>query len=75
MLLRSPIRRLQDLVAAPPLDVGTVASVSGGIATVDLVGGGSVNARGAATVGQQVYVRGGVIEGVAPSLSVDLIEV
>ena len=75
MLLRSPFRRLQDLVAAPPLDVGDVTAVSGGLATVTLVGGGTVNARGAATVGQRVYVRGGVIEGPAPALPVDLVEV
>lgn len=75
MLLRSPIRRLQDLVATPPLDVGDVASVSGGMATITLLGGGSVNARGVATVGQRVFVRGDVIEGIAPSLPVDTVEV
>lgn len=75
MLLRSPIRRLQDLVANPPLEVGDVSVVSGGLATVDLIGGGTVHARGDATVGQRVYVRGDVIEGVAPTLSVELVEV
>lgn len=75
MLLRSPLRRLQDLVAAPPLDVGNVTAVVGGLATVVLAGGGTINARGAAVVGQRVYVRGDVIEGVAPALPVDLVEI
>jgi hypothetical protein len=75
MLLRNPTRRLLDLVGNPPLEVGEVTAVSGGIATVTLQGGGTVNARGAASVSQRVYVRGGVIEGTAPSLPLDLVEV
>lgn len=75
MLLRSPVRRLQDLVASPPLEVGDVSAVADGIATLTLVGGGVVHARGAATVGQRVYVRGQVIEGVAPVLPTELVEV
>lgn len=75
MLLRSPIRRLQDLVASPPTEVGDIASFTDGIARVNLVGGGFVNARGVGTAGQRVYVRGGVIEGPAPSLPVDTVEV
>jgi hypothetical protein len=66
---------LQDLVASAPLDVGQVTAVSGGSATVALQGGGEVNARGAATVGQRVYVRGGVVESVAPNLPFDAVEV
>lgn len=76
MLLRSPARRLQDLVASPPLEVGDVTVVADGTATVELIGGGGVvHARGAATVGQRVYVRGGVIEGAAPSQAVEMVEV
>jgi hypothetical protein len=75
MLLRNPTRRLLDLVGSPPLEVGDVASITDGIAAIDLQGGGTVHARGAATVGQRVYVRGGTIEGPAPSLPVDLVEV
>lgn len=75
MLLRSPVRRLQDLVASPPLEVGDVSSVTDGIATIALIGGGTVHARGAATAGQRVYVRGSVIEGVAPAMPVEFAEV
>lgn len=75
MLLRNPTRRLIDLVGAPPVEVGDVASISGGIATVTLQSGGSVNVRGATSVGQRVYVRGGVAEGTAPSLPFDAVEV
>lgn len=75
MLLRSPFRRLQDLVAGPPVEVGEVSAVSGGAATIVLEGGGTVHAKGAATVGQRVYVRGDVIEGPAPTLPVDFVEV
>lgn len=75
MLLRSPIRRLQDLVAAPPLDVGDVSAINDGIATIDLIGGGQTHAHGAASVGQRVLVRGDAIEGVVPSLPVELIEI
>ena len=64
-----------DLLPARPLQVGTVLSVSGGIATVELPGGGILQARGAATAGQRVFVRDGLIEGLAPDLPVEVIEV
>lgn len=76
MLLRSPARRLQDLVASPPLQVGDVASISDSLATVTLLGGGGeLTARGTATVGARVYIRAGVIEGPAPTLPFEAIEV
>lgn len=75
MLLRSPIRRLKDLVASPPLEVGDVTAVGDDVRTVALIGGGTVLARGQGSVSQRVYVRGGVIEGPAPTLPTELIEV
>ena len=51
-----------------PLFVGTVQSVSGGVATVQLPDGGILMARGAAEIGTQVWVRDGVLEGEAPAL-------
>lgn len=75
MLLRSPFRRLQDLVASPALDVGDVVSLDDGILTIDLIGGGHVLARGTAGVGDRVFVRGGVVEGPAPALPMELIDV
>jgi hypothetical protein len=68
-------KRFKDLMPEPPLLVGQVISVGGGIATIEEPGGGLNQARGAATVGQRVFFRDGVIEGVAPSLPLAEIEV
>ena len=50
------------------LVAGEVLTVNGGTAVVELPGGIHIHARGAATVGQRVFVRDGVIEGPAPNL-------
>lgn len=68
-MLRNPFRQFLDLIPAHPLQVGTVASVDGGVARIALPGGGILQARGSATVGQRVFVRDGVIEGEAPILA------
>jgi hypothetical protein len=68
-------KRFLGLRPDPPLQVGTVLAVVGGTATVELPGGGQVQARGAAAIGARVFVRDGVIEGGAPALPVELIEV
>lgn len=65
----------RKLIPSYPLQVGTVQSISGGVATLEMPGGGLLQARGAATVGQLVFVQDGVIQGVAPSLTVELIDV
>lgn len=62
----NPWKDLQSLVAGPALQVGVVSAVDEGVATVDLPGGGQVRARGVASVSQTVFLRGDVIEGVAP---------
>lgn len=65
-----------DLLPARPLQVGTVTAIdAGGIATIALPGGGVLRARGSASVSDQVFVRDGVIEGTAPSLPLQVIEV
>lgn len=74
-MLRNPYRALLDLLPQSPLQVGDVTAVSNGVATIELPGGGTSNARGDASVGARVFFRDGVIEGVAPSLPVVLIEV
>ena len=56
-----------------PLFVGTVQSVSGGVATVQLPDGGILRARGDAAIGTQVWVRDGVLEGEAPALPVAVV--
>lgn len=50
-------------------------NVANGIVTVQLPGGGLVKARGSSTVGARVFVRDDVIEGTAPSLPVEIIEI
>lgn len=53
-----------------PLLIGTVTAVSGSEAIVSLPTGGTVRARGEATLGGKVWVRDGVIEGDAPDLPI-----
>lgn len=68
-------RAFLDLLPPRALQVGTVIDVSAGISTVELPGGGVLTARGPAAVGQQVFVRDGLIEDEAPELPLVLIEV
>lgn len=62
-------QQFTDLTLSPLLEVGEVTAAGAGVATVTLPGGGVLQARGDATVGQRVWVRDGVIEGVAPTLT------
>jgi hypothetical protein len=71
----NPFVLLKKLLPDAPLQVGTVSAVSGGTATITLPGGGTVTGRGSATVGAKVFVRDGVIEGAAPALPVELIDI
>ena len=73
--MRNIYRTFLDLLPPRPLQVGTVLAISSQVATVELPGGGIIQARGQATVGQHVFVRDGVIEGAAPELPVVVIEV
>lgn len=68
-------RALLNLLPGRPLQVGEVLSASGGVLTVELPGGATIQARGAGTVGSMVFVRDGVVEGSAPSLSLEVITV
>ena len=56
------------LLPKESLEVGTVIAATATGATVQLMGGGIVQARGEATLGQRVFVRDGLIEGPAPEL-------
>ncbi|MBF9267009.1 hypothetical protein I4I83_23635 [Acidovorax cattleyae] len=66
--MHNPYRAFLALIPAEPLMVGEVLAAAGDVVTVQIIGGGQLQARGEATVGQRVFVRGGAIEGVAPSL-------
>lgn len=67
--------QFRQLIPDPPLQAGTVLEVGGGVALVVLPGGGLIRARGNAAVGQKVFVRDDVIEGIAPSLTLEIIEI
>jgi len=74
-MLGNPYKALKALLGDPPLQVGTVVSIAGGVATIQLPGGGLQQARGAATVNGRVFFRDGVIEGEAPDLPIEQIEI
>ena len=68
-------QQFRSLLPDPPLQVGTVIEVTGGVVTVQLPGGGLLKARGNAQVGQKVFVRDAVVEAVAPNLTLELIDI
>ena len=66
-------RKFRELIPDAPLLVGTVVATAP--VRVELPDGSQIAARGEVAVGQVVFVRDGVIEGTAPTLPVELIEV
>jgi len=68
-------KRLKQLLPEAPLLIGTVVSVSTYGAVVELPDESRVAVRGEATTGQKVFIRDGLIEGPAPSLTTVLIEI
>jgi len=75
MYFRNPYALLRNLIPDPPLQVGTVSSVVDSTCLVTMPDGGQLKARGTADIGQRVFVRDGAIEGIAPNLSVEVIEI
>lgn len=71
----NPYKLLRDLLPEAPLQVGIVLASDGGVATIELPGGNTVQARGAASVGSRVFIRDNLIEGTAPTLPIELIEI
>ncbi len=71
----NPYKRLLNLLPQRPRQVGEVTSITDGVATIVSLGGGISTAVGEATVGDKVFFRDGAIEGPAPDLPVDNIEV
>ena len=66
-------RKFKALIPDAPLLVGTVIATTP--LRVELPDGTQVPARGEATLGDRVFVRDGAIEGPAPTLPVEIIEV
>ena len=62
--------KFKDLLPGDPLLIGTVIATITGGATVQFLDGSLLQVRGTAMVGQKVYVKGGFIQGEAPSLTV-----
>ena len=58
------------LLPPRPLQIGTVILVDGEQCVVELPGGGVLNVRGTAGVGDKVFVRDGVIESQAPAMTI-----
>jgi len=73
--MRNLYEQFRQLIPEPPLQAGTVIDVGSGVVTVALPGGGLIKARGNAAVGQKVFVRDDVVEGTAPSLTLEIIEI
>ena len=67
-------KRFQALIPTYPLRVGDVIAYDNGVATIQEQSG-VATARGEATVGDRVFFRNGVIEGPAPDLTIEIIEV
>ena len=66
-------RKFLSLIPDAPLLVGTVVATAP--MRVALPDGTQIPARGEAALGDRVFVRDGAIEGSAPSLPVELIEI
>lgn len=66
---------LKALLPGDQLLIGQVIAVASFGATVRLPDGSHINVRGNAQLGQQVFIRAGLIECSAPSLPVEVIEI
>ena len=68
-------KQFERWLPSRPLEIGTVVQVDAGGAIVELIGSGRLRARGAATLGQRVFVRDSTIEGEAPMLPMEVLTV
>ena len=68
-------QQFRRLIPEPPLQAGTVIEIGSGVVTVQLPGGGRIKARGIAAISQNVLVRDDTVEGIAPTLTLELIEI
>ena len=62
--------QFKKLIPDSPLMVGTITAIADGVATIELPDGGTISARGLGAVDDVVFVRDGLIEGAAPTLTV-----
>lgn len=67
--------QFKDLLPDNPILVGTVVFIGTGYVMVEYLDGTVETCRGAGSIGTKVFVRAGVVEGVAPTLPTVTIEV
>ncbi len=67
--MSNALREFLSLLPEAPLLVGEVSSIANEIRYVTLPDGSTIAARGSGSVGQQVFVKDGKIEGLAPALA------
>jgi len=78
MLTTNLYRALRELIPDAPLQVATVSSVdyATGTSTITWPGGAQQTVRGTGVaIDSRAFVRDGVIEGAAPNLTTETIEV
>lgn len=63
------------LLPSHPLQVATITAIDGEVARLALPGGGVLTARGVGAVGDQVFVRDGVIEAKTPEMPFVQVEI
>lgn len=64
-----------SLIPSTPLTVGQIVASGGDTHQVTLIDGSKVVAMGKGQVGDLVFMRGGTIQGTAPSLTLENIEI
>lgn len=68
-------RLFKDLIPTDQVLVGTVTSSSGDTHQVTCIDGSVVVAYGQASINQKVFVKGTSIQGAAPNLTLEIIEI
>lgn len=66
--------RFKRLIPQPALQVGDVVGFDNGVATIEDPSGTLQTARGDVSVGDRVFFRAGAIEGPAPDLPLEIID-
>ena len=64
-----------DLLPSDPVQVGVVDWSDGDYHQVVLLGGGIVRVKGKANPNDRVFIKGDMIQSIAPSLTLETIEV
>ena len=72
-MYQNPFKRLLALFPDKPLQVGEAVAYDNGVAQLEVPGGGIAFARGEVTIGEKYFFRDEVIEGPAPNLTTEVI--